>query len=169
MLFLGMDNIQKPSSKKDYISWSSRYSVGIKEIDDQHKALLDLINNLYHSTTGNEEKHRAHFREVIAQSVSYIKNHFSFEEKYMLATNFPEYQAHNQMHKEFILKVVAADKDFEAGKRLVLVNFLKFLRDWVLSHIAVEDMKYSEYFKRIATKTADGSLSLGAEDTNATG
>jgi hemerythrin len=150
--------------KVEHVKWSNTYSLGIKLIDDQHKGLLDLVNELFNHSTGNEVVERAYFKEVIGQAVDYVKVHFATEEKYMLATKFPGYEEHKKAHSDFILAVVKSAKDFDAGKRLVLVNFSKFLRDWVLGHIAVMDVKYSEHFRKIASRKADGKLSINAQD-----
>jgi hemerythrin len=148
----------------EHVKWSNTYSMGIKIIDDQHKGLLELVNELFNHSTGNEADERAYFKIVIGQAVDYVKVHFATEEKYMLATQFPDYEEHKKTHNDFVLAVVKSVKDYEAGKRLVLVNFSRFLKDWVLGHVAVMDMKYSEYYKKIATRKADGKLSINAED-----
>jgi hemerythrin len=138
--------------------------MGIKLIDDQHKGLLDFVNELFNHASGSESMERAYFKEVIGQAVDYVKVHFATEEKYMLVTKFPGYDEHKKTHEEFILTIVKTVKDFEEGKRLVLTSFARFLKDWVLSHVAVMDVKYSHYFKKIATRKEDGKLSINAED-----
>jgi hemerythrin len=148
----------------EHVKWSKTYSMGIKLIDDQHKGLLELVNELFSHSTGDEAAERAYFKVVIGQAVDYVKVHFATEEKYMLATKFPGYEEHKKKHEDFILTVVKSVKDFESGKRLVLVNFSRFLKDWILGHIAVMDVKYSEYFKKIASLKADGKLSINPED-----
>jgi hemerythrin len=138
--------------------------LGIKQIDDQHKGLLDIVNDLFNHTSKSEAEERAYFREVIGNVVSYAKAHFVTEERYLRATKFPDYENHKKSHEEFILTVVKAVSDYEKGKRLVLRNFANFLRNWILSHIAISDTKYSEYFRKIATRKADGKLSITIED-----
>jgi hemerythrin len=138
--------------------------MGIRLIDDQHKGLLDFVNELFNHSTGNEIAERAYFKKVIGQAVDYVKVHFATEEHYMLATKFPGYEEHKKVHDDFVLTIIKTVKDFESGKRLVLVNFSRFLKDWVLSHVAVMDVKYSEYFKKIASRKEDGKLSINAED-----
>ena len=147
-----------------HVSWSDNYSMGIPLIDDQHKGLLDFVNDLFNHSTGKEEEERAYFKDVIQVAVSYVKTHFATEEKYMLATKFQGYAEHKKAHDEFILIVVQAVKDFESGKRLVLAKFAYFLKDWVLSHVAGLDILYAQYFKKIATRKADGKLSITAAD-----
>jgi hemerythrin len=155
------------SVQKEHVTWSASYSIGIKKIDDQHKGLLEIVNDLYSHSTGNERDELAYFRDVIHQAVQYIKEHFATEEKMMIATRFPGYPEHKKAHDEFTLMVVQSVKDFETGKRLVLVKFAHFLKDWVLTHIAVMDVQYATYFRKIATRKADGKLSVTRGDLGA--
>jgi hemerythrin len=150
--------------EKEYVKWSDTYSMGIKLIDDQHKGLLDFVNDLLNHSTGNEKEERIYFKKVIQQAVQYIQVHFATEEKMMLATKFPGYKEHKRTHDEFTLTVVQSAEDFKSGKKRVLSKFACFLRDWVLTHIAVMDVQYAAYFKKIATREADGTLSIAMED-----
>jgi hemerythrin len=143
-----------------HVTWSDRYSMGVKVIDDQHKGLLSFVNDLFNHATGDEYEEREYFKSVIQQAVKYIKVHFETEEKLMLSTNFPGYAEHKMIHDGFTMTVLKSVKDFEAGKRLVLEKFAYFLKDWVLSHVAVEDVKYAEYFRKIATRNKDGKLTI---------
>jgi hemerythrin len=149
---------------KEHVTWSNSYSMGIKLVDDQHKGLLNFVNDLFNHATGNEEEERAYFKEVIQQAVQYIKVHFHTEEKLMVSTKFPGYMKHKKIHDEFTKTVVKSVQDFEAGKRLVLEKFAYFLKDWVLTHVAVEDVQYAAYFRKIATRKADGKLSITKAD-----
>ena len=135
--------------KIEHITWSNSYSLGIKLIDDQHKKILDFAYNLVNCTKKNEEEERECFKEVIEQLVEYIKIHFATEEGIMLVTKFPGYDEHKRTHENYILNLVRSIKDYEAGNRLVFTNFSNFTRKWILSHIAVMDLKYIEYCKRI--------------------
>jgi hemerythrin len=150
--------------KGAHITWSESYSMRIKEIDDQHKGLINFVNDLFSHVSGNEKEEHAYFKGVIQQAVDYIKTHFATEEKYMLKTKFPGYAEHKKTHEEFILTVVQTAKDYESGKRLTLEKLAYFLKDWILSHIAIMDKKYSEYFWKIATRKEDGKLSINIED-----
>ena len=145
-----------------HVTWSDRYSMGIKVVDDQHKGLLNFVNELFNHSTGDEHAEREYFKSVIQEAVKYIKTHFETEEKLMTATKFPGYKEHKKIHDEFTMTVVKSVKDFEGGKRLVLEKFAYFLKDWVLSHVAVEDVKYADYFRKIATRNKDGKLTLSS-------
>ncbi|MCL2809817.1 MAG: bacteriohemerythrin [Treponema sp.] len=148
----------------DLITWSDKFSSGVKLIDDQHKELVELVNEMFNHVTGNDLQEHNYFNRVINDAVSYVKKHFTTEEKLMIATKFDGYAEHKKEHETFILAVVENIKDYEAGKRLTLSTFTRFLKDWVLSHIALMDKKYFEYFKKVATRKADGKLSINSED-----
>ncbi|MCL2720218.1 MAG: bacteriohemerythrin [Treponema sp.] len=152
--------------KNELITWSDKFSCGIKLIDDQHKELVALVNEMFNHVTGNDLQEHNYFNRVINDAVSYVKVHFATEEKLMLATKFDGYAEHKKEHDSFVLAVVENIKDYEAGKRLTLSSFTRFLKDWVLPHIALMDKKYFEYFKKVATRKADGKLSITSADVN---
>ena len=148
----------------EIVTWSERLSCGIKLIDDQHKGLVELVNDMFNHATGNSIQEQDYFNIVIQEVVKYVKVHFATEEKIMIATNFSGYAEHKKAHDSFILTVVDNINDYKAGKRLTLSTFTKFLKEWVLSHIAMMDKQYFEYFKKIATRKADGKLSITSAD-----
>jgi hemerythrin len=150
--------------KSELVSWSPTFSVGVKLIDDQHKGLLNLVNDLFNHAIGDEAAERAYFQKVIQQAVQYVKVHFATEEKIMLHTNFPGYAEHKKAHDAFVLTVVDNIRDFEAGKKFTLSGFTKFLKEWVLTHIAIMDKQYFAYFRQIATRKASGKLSINQAD-----
>ena len=150
--------------KVELITWSNRLSCGIKLIDDQHKGLVNLLNDMFNHVTGNEKLEHDYFNKVIHEAVNYIKVHFATEEKILLSTKFAGYAEHKKEHDNFVRKVVENIRDYEAGKRLTLSSFTKFLKEWVLSHIAVMDKQYFEYLKKIASRKTDGKLSITSAD-----
>jgi hemerythrin len=147
-------------AKSELVKWSQTFSVGIKLIDDQHKGLLNLVNDLFNHVGGDEASERAYFQKVIQTAVNYVKVHFATEEKIMIATKFPGYLEHKKAHDTFVLTVVDNIRDFEAGKKFTLSGFTKFLKEWVLTHIAIMDKQYFAYFKNIATRNASGRLTI---------
>ena len=148
----------------ELVSWSSSLSVGIKLIDDQHKGLLDLVNDMLNHVIGDETAERAYFQKVIQKTIQYVKIHFATEEKIMMATKFLGYSEHKKAHDTFAVTVVNNIRDFEAGKNFSLANFTKFLKEWILTHIAVMDKQYFEYYKKIASRKANGKLSISSVD-----
>ena len=150
--------------KSQLVTWSSTFSVGVKMIDEQHKGLLSLVNDMFNHVVGNEAEERAYFKNIIHKMVQYTKIHFATEEKIMAATKFSGYAEHKRAHDRFVLTVVNYVRDFEAGRKFSLAIFTKFLKEWILTHIAIMDKGYFEYFRKIASRKADGKLSISSAD-----
>jgi hemerythrin len=54
--------------------------------------------------------------------------------------------------------------EYNVKKYINLSAFTKFLKDWVLSHIAIIDKRYFEYLRMTASRKADGVLSITRAD-----
>jgi hemerythrin len=150
----------------DLITWSNTFSCGIKLIDDQHKELVDLVNEMFHHSTGNDIEEREYFNKVIQKTVYYIKIHFATEEKLMRAVKYPGFIEHKRAHDIFVLSVIDNIRNYEIEKHHTLYTFTKLLKEWVLSHIAVMDKQYFTYIRQIATVKADNKLSITLGDIN---
>jgi len=121
------------------ITWSPSYSVGIKIIDDQHKELFKLVNEMYNHIAGNVESERIYFKNIIQRTIEHIRVNFATEEKILLVTKFPNFLEHKSAHESFILTLIGNMKDVENGKKINITAFTHFLRDWILTHIAIMD------------------------------
>jgi hemerythrin len=138
------------SSKSNLLTWSSTYYVGVRFIDEQHKFMLAMLNDMYNHVGGDEKAERAYFMDIIDEAVDYVTAHFAAEEKILFATKFPGYLEHKQAHDSFIMTVLENVRDFKAGKKVNFSIFTHFLKDWILSHIAVMDKEYFSLFRKFA-------------------
>ncbi len=125
------------------LNWSNELSVKINGIDDQHKRLVDLINELYDAM--KEGKGKEKLGAVLREMINYTKYHFSAEEKLMLQRNYPEFPQHKAEHDAFTQKVTEFNNQFEAGAMFLSNEVLFFLKDWLVNHIKVTDKKYTSY------------------------
>jgi len=143
-----------------FVSWADQYSVGIEIMDEQHRKLVEITNDLHKSqfvshfeksenTTKDELEG---FINSLKAAVEYVKVHFSTEENLMRATNFPGYAAHKARHEEFARRVLQDLGRFNAGEKRVGMQFVYFLRDWLLEHIAVVDKDFALYAKSKGAK-----------------
>jgi hemerythrin len=148
----------------ELITWSSTFSCGIKLIDDQHKELVDLVNDMFHHSTGDDKEEREYFNKVIQKAVKYIRIHFATEEKIMSAIKYPGFTEHKRAHDLFVLKVIENIQNYKTEKHHTLYSFTKFLKNWVLSHIAVMDKQYFTYIRQIATRKEGNKLSITSAD-----
>jgi len=132
-------------SEKTVVQWQNSYSVGIRQIDEHHMKLIGMTNKLFSSCMAGKTKGRDTFLEIIHEAVEYTRYHFGIEEKIMKRINYPGFVKHKQEHTDFIREVYIKVEEFKTGKILVPLQFVYFLRDWVLLHIAVCDKKLGNY------------------------
>jgi hemerythrin len=126
------------------IAWSDKYSMNIKEIDDQHKKLVGMINELHDAM--KQAKSKEVSLDIINKLADYTKYHFSTEEKYMKQFGYPDYAAHKKEHEKFIDQVMSFKIEYEAGKAGLSFDLLDFLKKWLVTHIQSSDKKYSPFF-----------------------
>ncbi|KXS44898.1 MAG: hemerythrin-like metal-binding protein [Methanolobus sp. T82-4] len=126
------------------VTWSDKYSMNIKEIDEQHKNLVRMINELHDAMLNAKSKEVA--LGIIDEMAEYTQYHFSTEEKYMVQYKYPEYAAHKKEHDKFIQQVGDFKKDYESGKAGLSFDLLNFLKNWLVNHIQESDKKYSPFF-----------------------
>jgi len=126
------------------ITWSDKYSVNIKEIDEQHKKLVGMINELHDAMMHAKGKEAS--LAIINKMAEYTKYHFSTEEKYMKQFGYPDYNAHKLSHEKFVEQVLEFKKEYETGKTGLSFDLLNFLKNWLVTHIQSSDKKYSALF-----------------------
>jgi hemerythrin len=144
----GMDKGALPAlMEENFVVWSDDYSVGSVLIDSQHKELAAMTNELFRSCEQTSGR-MALFMRTIQRAVNYAKTHFATEEIFMRKVNYPDYIAHKKEHEDFVNEVLRQVKNFEAGT-CAPIDFARFLKKWLLNHIAVCDKKYAPFLKGI--------------------
>ncbi|MDH5560787.1 MAG: bacteriohemerythrin [Deltaproteobacteria bacterium] len=119
-------------------------SVKIEPIDNQHKKLIIAINALEQAMEDNESK--GILTKLIAALKAYTDKHFSYEEEFLIKNSYPDIKEHQIKHREIIDQVLYYEKKLEQEENyLIDFEMLDFLKNWLLSHIMVEDMKYSKF------------------------
>ncbi|MDR1239429.1 MAG: bacteriohemerythrin [Treponema sp.] len=131
--------------ENELIHWGDRYRIGIPLIDEQHKTLIDMTNTLYLGCLEGDESANAYFLKTIHEAVDYVRFHFTTEEKLLERINYPGLTAHKKEHENFVKEILQQVQAFQEGKKFVPNIFVRYLRDWVLTHIAVSDKLYARY------------------------
>ncbi|MDR2448148.1 MAG: bacteriohemerythrin [Treponema sp.] len=127
-----------------FMEWEDRFSVGIPLIDKQHQRLIEIINNLYDACRQNGAVYTG-FVTALHETVDYVGYHFGTEEKIMRRVNYPGYAFHKKEHETFVKEVLKQMHDYENEKAYAPHALVRYLRDWVLSHVALTDLKLGSY------------------------
>jgi len=140
---LAIPFLYRKLAAKDFLQWKSEYSVGIDSIDQQHKKLVNLINQLQTAvkySTGEEFE-----REALDELVGYTKTHFSYEEGLMEQNGYPDFDAHKAQHVKMIKQVEEVLAEYEKDSDTAMNNALNYLSDWLINHINGTDKQYSRF------------------------
>jgi hemerythrin-like metal-binding protein len=123
-----------------FFAWQDRYDVNISSLDEQHRGIAGMINNLYDSLEKgvyNDET----VGSVLIPIVECLKYHFQTEEKMMMESNYEEYHYHKSMHDRFTDEVMLSVIKIKKGEQVNAREILTMIRDWLLTHIEEEDRK----------------------------
>jgi hemerythrin len=140
----------------DMVVWDEKYAIGIQLIDNQHKELFSLTNELFHACLNRDEALTNVFKETMSRMVDYVRFHFSAEQELLQRVHYPDFPEHKRQHDELIRDILESVKEYNEGKKMVPNQFVRTLRDWILSHIALTDKLYATY---IANQKKKGLLS----------
>ncbi|HBF88113.1 MAG TPA: hemerythrin [Bacteroidales bacterium] len=126
-----------------YINWSDSLSVKIGSIDNQHKKLIDLLNNFYENV--NQGSSNEKLTGLIQGLKNYTNEHFTSEERVMKVNGYPEFDAHKKQHDEFIAKVSEIQTKFLSGKMVLSIEVTNFIKTWISGHIQGTDKRYTNF------------------------
>lgn len=126
-----------------FLTWSDEYSVNIKEIDNQHRKLIEIINQLHEAMT--EGKGGSVLDDTLQRLLDYTDYHFSAEERLMEAYNYPGYVHHKAEHAKLIRQVEEFQRRYRQNPTGLAVQLLNFLKSWLTDHILKTDKQYSRY------------------------
>lgn len=127
------------------ISWNNKFSIDVEVIDDQHRKLFELTENL-----NNISAKSCTDREIMSSLddlIDYTKYHFHTEEKLMRDEGYPKYNMHKIEHDKLTQQAIDYRMRVFKGKELILDEFLMFLFTWLTKHIMDQDKKIGTFLQ----------------------
>ncbi|MGV8133743.1 MAG: bacteriohemerythrin [Mangrovibacterium sp.] len=127
---------------------SNSLSIGNVFVDNDHKKLFDICNELVDLVELNKD--RKEFAKILSEMTDYARTHFKKEESYMKAFSYPEISEHIKSHHEYIRKVAMDNFHFMMSPDFPdPVEIIAFIKTWWSNHILYCDIKYENYKKRV--------------------
>ena len=123
--------------------WVDAYSVGIADIDRQHRKLIDLINQLDAAMAKGQGKEI--LGKILGELIQYCSGHFATEEKLFDQYGYPDADEHKDKHQKMTGKVLSLQKQFQQGKITITFDVMDFLQKWLDKHILGTDKKYGPF------------------------
>ena len=125
------------SARGPLLAWRSEYSLGIPDVDHEHRELFDLINELYAQLfePGSETTVTDFLGELFAK----ISGHFALEEKLMRDGRYADLSAHKVDHERLLDEIRDLMDDYEDGVHVDLDRFARDLERWFSVHFSTHD------------------------------
>ena len=126
------------------IEWNTAWECGDKNIDLQHRELLEFGNMFVGMTTISQES----LQQQLDAIIEHLSKHFSYEEGILAECNYPDLQIHTEIHGKLIEKIVEIKKSSMTGKITPLVLFSFIMDEAIIGHLLEEDIKFFPYIKK---------------------
>jgi hemerythrin len=125
------------------LTWNDTYSVKVRQFDEQHKKLIDMVNKLHDAMKNG--KGSMIVNDVLASLAAYAQAHFSDEERLMRLYGYPGFPHHKKAHDQLVAQVRNFQRQAETDKNTITLGVMVFLKDWLVQHIQGEDTKYGPF------------------------
>ena len=136
------------------IEWAIELSIGVEEIDNQHKLLIKNINNFFNALDrGDDIVELIHLFRFLAD---YAKSHFSLEENYMTkycltGHIYGDEKIHKSEHQAFLRDFAAFQEELENANvnQLLTAEFKNWIRNWLQMHLLKIDKGLGIYLNEV--------------------
>lgn len=126
------------------VEWTDALSVGIDEIDAQHRVLVGLVNEMHDAVLHGQDT--VAVQGILNRLTEYTRIHFAVEESLMRMLGFPGFEEHRDEHRQLIRQVNDLRRRVAEGAQSVGSEVLEFLRRWLTGHIMDSDQQYARFF-----------------------
>ena len=123
--------------------WTGDLSVGDKGIDQDHRGLFALVNELESADMSHD-----YINSILDRLKRYTIEHFTREEVFMKKMNYPHLDEHMRQHqafKEWLETIRATYARFPQSPFIIGDSVNSYLQRWLRDHIQNEDMKYRNF------------------------
>jgi hemerythrin-like metal-binding protein len=127
----------------DLMTFTDDYKVNIAHLDEQHKKLMGMINDLNNAMESGSPKDVV--GDILNNLAVFAANHFKAEETLFDAHGYPETDSHKAKHVDLTNQVIDFLKKFQDGAANVTPDLMAFLKNWLSDHILGTDKKYAPY------------------------
>jgi hemerythrin len=129
------------------IVWGRVLSVGVDEIDEDHRKLVNIFNILKHSVMERESPD--YLAAVLEELLNCTVWHFSHEERLMLKYRYEGIDEHKADHQELIKSAKELQQEILQADKPLADEHIEFLERWLTEHILTADMRLGSYLSQM--------------------
>lgn len=126
------------------IKWDQSLSVGVKEIDNQHKLFIETLNKL--NTAIYQSKPKNILNDIFESLYNYATIHFDAEEKYFKKFKYEGSKEHVEEHHSFSRKLEEYRNRPRKDHVALSLDLIDYLENWLVSHLNEMDKRYTKCF-----------------------
>lgn len=124
------------------VCWKDEYSLGVEEIDFEHRIFVKTIQKIEQAIL--ENKGNQFINRLIMELLKYASFHFQSEENIMVDISYPAFLEHKTQHEHLLSQLQLVIVKIEIGEQKIQ-ELPNFLLDWFKSHTLTEDLKLTKY------------------------
>lgn len=152
----------------DFIEWTDKLTLGIQAIDDQHRRMFRLLEQLAEAMArlktadaipptdkkprddvdreqGREKQAERFIHQLLEELVRLTQEHFRSEEKLMAANRYPNLNEHRREHVMLFAELKSFVRDISEGLEHLDQKTLCYLKQWLIVHLRESDKAYADY------------------------
>ncbi|MBF0097284.1 MAG: bacteriohemerythrin [Magnetococcales bacterium] len=133
------------AKQKPFMVWTDSLNTGLRDVDSDHRKLMDMINQLHQAMKRGASKESV--LEILKRLADYTVFHFKREEEYFDRTSYAERTPHKAEHKKLVDLAVEFIKRYDEGDFAIVIDLMAALKSWLVSHIMHSDMAYVPHLK----------------------
>jgi hemerythrin len=142
-----MQMIMNPEvSNIPIFEWREEYLANVKVFDKTHQTFFEKANQLYEAVTRGQAE--SVIEGALNFLIQYTQDHFAEEEQLMKKYGFPGLDVHQKKHEDLKKEVLEYKRRFGTDESMDDINFIKFLKDWIVDHILTVDRKYGPFLNK---------------------
>jgi hemerythrin-like metal-binding protein len=128
------------------IEWRDEYSVGIADVDHEHREMIDLINAVHDSIEKNASAEE--IADFLGDIYTRIAAHFALEERVMRERAYDEFEDHKEDH-ERLLDEIRDIMDFhETDGYYSDKDLADQLNRWFSQHFQTRDARLHKHLEQ---------------------
>lgn len=145
--------VPTPGTAPALFEWTDDLSVSIEEIDNQHKVLIGIINQLFLAVA--HRKSDKVIGEILDALTDYTRTHFELEENLMRSAGYggEAFETHLAIHRAFVEKIEAIAHKVMVENKAVSFELMNYLKHWLRDHIMVTDKEYAQALRQAGFST----------------
>ena len=127
--------------------WHKNYETGNIQVDDEHKEIFKLVQNVVDAAVDSGEEK---VKTTIDFLANYTVNHFKNEETLMEESSYPDMPVHKKQHDDFVVEVLALREKVINGSDSSIsdVDIKKVIVNWLTDHVLGSDKVMADYYRK---------------------